>query len=63
MVKESPIMTLDEVAKYLQVSKKSVRQAVKDGQIHMVKIRSSWRFHRAAVDALFAGQKLSSGVK
>lgn len=44
------VMTVDDVAAYLQVSDRTVYNLVADGQIPAVKIAGKWRFLKTAVD-------------
>ena len=44
------VMTLDEIADYLQVSQKSILRMAKTGKIPAAKVASQWRFMRSVVD-------------
>ena len=44
------VMTLDEVAEYLQVSQKSILRMAQTGKIPAAKVASQWRFMRSVVD-------------
>lgn len=44
------VMTLEEVADYLQVSEKSVLRMAQSGKIPAAKVASQWRFMRSVVD-------------
>ena len=44
------VMTLDEVAEYLQVSQKSILRMAQAGKIPAAKVASQWRFMRSVVD-------------
>lgn len=44
------IMTLDEIAEYLQVSQKSILRMAQTGKIPAAKVASQWRFMRSVVD-------------
>lgn len=46
-----PLMKLDEVARYLSVSRRSVEQIIADGELVPLYVRKSRRFTRAAVEA------------
>lgn len=46
----SEIMTLQEVAQYLKVNKKTIYRMVKEKQIPVFKVRSEWRFKKSAID-------------
>ena len=43
------IMTIDEVAEYLQLSKKSIYRLVKKGELPAKKVLNKWRFSRERV--------------
>ncbi len=44
------VMTLEEVADYLQVSQKSILRMAQAGKIPAAKVASQWRFMRSVVD-------------
>lgn len=44
------VMTLEEVAEYLQVSQKSILRMAQSGKIPSAKVASQWRFMRSVVD-------------
>jgi len=44
------VMTLDDVAEYLQVSQKSVLRMAQMGKIPAAKVASQWRFMRSVID-------------
>src|SRR3989304_9808030 len=44
------VMTLEEVAEYLQVSEKSVLRMAQSGKIPAAKVASQWRFVRSVID-------------
>jgi len=44
------VMTVEEVAKYLGLSKPTVYKLARRGEIPAVKVGRSWRFHREAVE-------------
>ena len=45
------VMTIDQVAKYLQVSSRSVYALAGEGDIPAVKVAGQWRFLKASIDA------------
>lgn len=49
------LMTLQEVADYLQVSDRTVRRFVGQGKLIGMKIGSQWRFHKKEVDRIAFG--------
>ncbi len=48
--KYNDIMTLNEAAKYLKISEKSVIRMAQKGEIPVTKIASQWRFMKAVID-------------
>lgn len=45
------VMTIDELAAYLQVSKSSLYKLAQDGKVPGQKVGRHWRFHKAAIDS------------
>ena len=45
------VMTVEEVAEYLQVSDRTIYNMATDGQIPAAKIAGKWRFPKSEVDA------------
>jgi nitrogen PTS system EIIA component len=45
-----PLMTLSELADYLQVAEKTIMRMISRGEIPAIKIGSQWRFSRSMVD-------------
>lgn len=58
------VMTVDEVAQYLRVSRSTVYRLLRDGEIPASKVGGYWRFRRHVIDtwlsrneaATFSGQ-------
>ncbi len=50
--KDSLIMTVDEVAKYLKLSKITVYKLTQKGDIPGFRIGSSWRYNRERIDEI-----------
>lgn len=44
------VMTIDELAVYLQVSKSSLYKLAQDGKVPGQKVGRHWRFHKSAID-------------
>ncbi|MEQ8850956.1 MAG: helix-turn-helix domain-containing protein [Phycisphaerales bacterium] len=44
------VMTIDELAVYLQVSKSSLYKLAQDGKVPGQKVGRHWRFHKEAID-------------
>jgi excisionase family DNA binding protein len=53
MAKKQPddVMTIDELAAYLKLSKSSLYQFARVGKVPGVKIGQQWRFHKDVIDA------------
>ncbi len=49
MSKDNEIMTLDELAEYLKISKSTLYKLAQDNQLPGQKIGKRWRFHKNAV--------------
>lgn len=45
------IMTMDELAEYLKISKSTLYKLAQDDKLPGQKIGKRWRFHKDAVDA------------
>ncbi len=54
------IMTIDEVAQYLQFSKRSIYRLVKSGELPAKKVLNKWRFSREDVREWFHKGYLSN---
>ena len=56
------VMTIDQLAEYLQIPKSTIYKLVQDGKVPGKKVGRQWRFHRDAIDAWLAeGPDLSGG--
>jgi excisionase family DNA binding protein len=56
------VLTIDQLAEYLQIPKSTLYKLVQDGKVPGKKVGRQWRFHREAVDAwLVQGPDLSEG--
>jgi excisionase family DNA binding protein len=53
---ESEILTLDEVATFLKVGKKTAYRLAQQGRLPGFKLGGSWRFRRAELDTWIAMQ-------
>jgi len=50
-VNRDDIMTMDELAEYLKISKSTLYKLAQDDKLPGTKIGKRWRFHKDAVDA------------
>ncbi|MCL2174792.1 MAG: PTS sugar transporter subunit IIA [Treponema sp.] len=57
---DDDILTLEEVAKYLRVSERTVYDCAQKGEIPAGKIRTAWRFKKSEIDR-WVNEKLTSG--
>src|SRR5574344_950962 len=60
-IMEDDILTIEEVAKYLRVSDRTVYDWAQKGEIPAGKIGTVWRFKKSEVEN-WVNEKLSSGV-
>lgn len=44
------VLTIDELAKYLKISRSTLYKLAQEGKLPSQKVGRHWRFHRAAVD-------------
>ena len=44
------VMTIDDLAAYLQVSKSSLYKLAQEGRVPGQKVGRHWRFHKAVID-------------
>jgi len=58
---DDDILTLEEVAKYLRVSERTIYDCVQKGEIPAGKIRTSWRFKKSEIDR-WVSEKLTSNT-
>jgi excisionase family DNA binding protein len=49
---DSPVLTADEVAEYLKLSKITVYKLAKQGTIPGFRVGSSWRFNKSFIEKL-----------
>jgi len=54
----SPWMTMDELARYLEVEAETVTQWAQSGRLPAQREGSSWRFERAKIEAWLAQEKI-----
>ena len=48
--KRDDIMTMDELAEYLKISKSTLYKLAQQGQVPGQKVGKHWRFHKEAID-------------
>jgi len=58
---DDDILTLEEVAKYLRVSERTVYDCAQKGEIPAGKIRTAWRFKKSEIDK-WVNEKLTSNI-
>ncbi len=52
------VMTISDLARYLQVSKSSLYKLAQEGKVPGQKVGKHWRFHRGVIDR-WLGKKAS----
>jgi excisionase family DNA binding protein len=56
------LMTIDEIADYLKVKKRTVYDWVKKGKIPAIKTVGQWRFKREKIDQWLEAQNQGGGA-
>jgi len=51
------VMTISDLAEYLQVSKSSLYKLVQSGKVPGQKVGKHWRFHKDVIDEWLRGKK------
>ena len=51
MITEERLMTIEDLAEYLQVKKRTVYEWLKKGKVPALKIVGQWRFKKDKIDA------------
>ncbi len=51
------VMTIDDLAAYLQVSKSSLYKLAQDGKVPGQKVGKHWRFHKEVIDRWLSEKK------
>jgi len=59
---DDDILTLEEVAKYLRVSERTVYDCAQKGEIPAGKIRTAWRFKKSEIDKWVNDKLASTGL-
>lgn len=54
------VMTIDDLAAYLQVSKSSLYKLAQGGKVPGQKVGKHWRFHRGTIDQWLSSQPRGS---
>lgn len=50
MAKSDAVMTIEELSKYLKISRSTLYKLAQEGKLPAQKVGRHWRFHRDAVD-------------
>ena len=56
MLQADEVLTIDELALYLKLSKSSLYKLAQKGKVPGQKVGKHWRFHKDAVDAWLKNQ-------
>jgi len=51
------VMTIEDLAAYIQVSKSSIYKLAQEGRVPCQKVGKHWRFHKAVIDEWLRGTK------
>lgn len=62
MEKLDPIITIDEIAKYLNLHPLTVRRLARDGEIPAFRVGRQWRAKRAILDQWLAEESMQNLV-
>lgn len=54
MDREAEILTLDEIAAYLKIAKRTAYRLAQKGEIPALKLGGTWRFRRSELDRWIA---------
>ncbi len=54
---QDPVMTIDDLAKYLKLSTSTLYKLCADGKVPGQKVGRHWRFHREVVDQWLRGKR------
>lgn len=57
---ESTVLTIDDLANYLKVSKSTLYKLAQEGAVPGQKVGRHWRFHRQAVDEWLCNQSTTA---
>ncbi|HNV23841.1 MAG TPA: helix-turn-helix domain-containing protein [Candidatus Omnitrophota bacterium] len=57
MIESQQLMTIDEVAQYLRVKRRTIYEWVKNHRIPAIKTVGQWRFKREKIDAWLDSQQ------
>jgi excisionase family DNA binding protein len=50
MAKSDAVMTIEELSKYLKISRSTLYKLAQEGKLPSQKVGRHWRFHKEAVD-------------
>ena len=50
MAKSDAVMTIEELSKYLKISRSTLYKLTQEGKLPAQKVGRHWRFHKEAVD-------------
>ena len=59
-MKPPDVMTIDELATYLQLSKSTLYKLAQEGKVPGQKVGKHWRFHKEAIDDWLKNQEQKS---
>ena len=53
----NPVMTIDDLAKYLKISTSTLYKLCAEGKVPGQKVGRHWRFHRTVIDRWLCGNR------
>jgi len=59
MIKQETLLTIDELASYLKVTRRTIYEWLKKKKIPAVKLVGQWRFRKDRIDAWLESHTLS----
>ena len=60
---QKPILTIDEVAEYLRVKKRTIYDWAKKGKIPAIKTVGQWRFKKDQIDGWLTAAQQTEAVR
>ena len=60
MAKSDAVMTIEELSKYLKISRSTLHKLAQEGKLPSQKVGRHWRFHKEAVEEWLKQQPKAS---
>lgn len=58
---QNPVMTIDDLAKYLKLSTSTLYKLCADGKVPGTKVGRHWRFHKVVIDRWLGDERTKPG--